>query len=152
MDALVIGKPGGLTTAVVRAMRRRWMGVLQATPADADGPERVDFLLAEAGEPPLVVVFDTAPYEVARELVGRAAVVVVDERRVAAAVPGTVHERTYAQRALFGRTGGRPLSVVTMSRAGGRWLEGSGRHGTVGPERAAAAVLRACDAAAASCR
>ena len=152
MDALVIGKPGGLTTAVVRAMRRRWMDVLQATPADADDPERVNFLLDEAGEPPLVVVFDTAPYPVARELVGRAAVVVVDERRVAAAVPGAVHERAHAQRALFGRTGGRPLTVMTMSRAGGRWLEGGGRHGAVGPERAAAAVLRACDAAAASCR
>jgi hypothetical protein len=108
MDALVIGKPGGLTTAVVRAMRRRWMDVLQATPADADDAERVNFLLDEAGEPPLVVVFDTAPYPVARELVGRAAVVVVDERRVAAAVPGAVHERAHAQLALFGRKGGQP--------------------------------------------
>jgi len=152
MDALVIGKPGGLATAVVRAMRRRWMDVLQATPADADGAERVDFLLEEAGEPPLVVVFDCAPYPIARGLAGRAAVVVVDERRVAAAVPSAVHERAHAQRSLYGRTGGRPLDVVTMSRAGGRWIEGRGRHGAVGPERAAAAVLRACDAAAASCR
>jgi hypothetical protein len=139
MDALVIGPPNGLAAAVARGLRRQGRSVLQAIPADVDGPERLDWLLAEAGQPPLIVVFDGAPFAIAHELLAstQADVVLVAEQRTAvagmtpdAAAPWPI---------------GRGLKVVTLGRAGRRWFTlGARRSHTLSAERAAALVVRAC--------
>ena len=145
MDALVIGPPAGLAAAVARTLRRRGHRVLQAVPADAAGGERADWLLAEAGEPRLVVVCDVPPFVVAGRLVGRGrTVVVIEERRVATARPDGRARRTSAGRALAraARAAGGEARVVRLGRAGGRWVELRPGAPAMGGERAAAAVLR----------
>ena len=77
----------------------------------------------------------------------RARVMLVAEHRVACARPGVRPARTYTPRDTDG------LTVVPLARAGQRWIQlGAGRPQPMGAERAAALVLRSCDAEAASCR
>jgi hypothetical protein len=145
MDALVIGPPGSLATAVAGMLRRRGQRVLQAAPADLEGDARTAWLLGEAGDPPLVVVCDAPPYAVAADLVGRGrAVLVVDERRMSAARPDGRPARTSAGRALVraARAAGGEARVVRLGRAGGRWVELRPGAPAMGGDRAAAAVLR----------
>ena len=149
MDALVIGSPNGLADAVARGLRRRGRSVLQAIPADVADRERATWLLDEAGRPPQVIVIDQAPYEDAHRLMGltHAEIVLVAELRAATARPGTPVGRSLVPRDQPG------LTVVALGRAGRRWFElGPKAHGAMGAERAAAAVLRSCGAAAASFR
>jgi hypothetical protein len=148
MDALVIGSSNGLADAVARGLRRRGRSALRAIAADVSDRERASWLLDEAGRPPLVVVFDAAPYPVAHELLGltSAHVVLVAEQRAAVARPGAPAARSIVPRDEPG------LTVVRLGRAGRRWFELAGRHEPMGAERAAAVVLRACGAATASCR
>jgi hypothetical protein len=139
MDALVIGPTNGLAGAVAHGLRRQGRSVLQAIPADADGAERIDWLLDEAGGPPLIVLFDDAPYTSTHALLGRthADVVLVAEERTEMA--GT------AQRAPAPWPIGRGLKVVKLGRAGRRWFTFGGRRShTLSAERAAALVVRAC--------
>jgi hypothetical protein len=148
MDALVIGPAAGLTGPVADGLRRRGLSVLQAVPADVADAERIDWLLDEAGRPGLIILFDTAPYAVAHELLGhtRADIVLVAEHRASAV--GAAPERSYAPWPI-----GRGLRVVALGRAGRRWFRlGAGRTDTLSAERAAATVLRSCGAAAASSR
>jgi hypothetical protein len=148
MDALVIGPAAGLTGPVADRLRRRGMSVLRAVPADLAGADRIDWLLDEAGRPGLIILFDSAPYATAHELLGhtRADIVLVVEHR--APVAGAEPERSYAPWPI-----GRGLRVVTLGRAGRRWFRlGAGRKETLSAERAAADVLRSCDVAAVSCR
>jgi hypothetical protein len=145
MDALVIGPPDGLAAAVARALRRRGQRVLEAVPGDVDGDARTAWLLAEAGDPPLVVVCGAAPCAAAARLVGRGrAVIAVEERRVSAARPDGRPARTSAGRALVraARAAGGEARVVRLGRAGGRWVEPRPGAPAMGAERAAAAVLR----------
>ena len=149
MDALIVGPKDGLADAVARGLRRSGMTVLRAIPADVADRERASWLLDEAGRPALVIVFDAAPYAIAHALVAltRAHVVLVAEQRAAAARPGALHARALVPRDEPG------LTVVRLGRAGRRWFApGARRHEPMGPERAAALVLRACGAAAASFR
>jgi hypothetical protein len=149
MDALVIGPPHGLAAAVVRGLRRQGRDVLQAIATDAADRERADWLLDEAGRPPLVVVIESAPYEVVRELspLTQAEIVLVAEQRAPAARAGGLPRHTAAPH------DADRLTVIPLGRAGRRWFQaGPGRHEPMGPERAAALVLRSCDAAAASYR
>jgi hypothetical protein len=149
MDALIIGPSGGLADAVAHGLRRRGTSALRAIAADAGDRERAAWLLDEAGRPELVVVFDQAPYAAVHELLTLtgARVVLVAEQRVAAARPGALPARSLLPREQPG------LTVVRLGRAGRRWfVPGPGRHEPMGPQRAAAVVLRACGAAAASCR
>jgi hypothetical protein len=139
MDALVIGPAHDLAGAVARGLRRQGRSVLQAIPADADGHERLDWLLDEAGKPPLVVVFDDRPYATAHELLARtqADVVLVAEQRagIAGAAPSSPAPWPI----------GRGLKVVTLGRAGRRWFTlGARRSHSLSAERAAALVVRAC--------
>jgi hypothetical protein len=141
MDALVIGPPRGLAGAVAHALRRAGRSTLQAIAADAVGPERIDWLLDEAGRPPLIVVVEPAPYATAHELLGQthADVVLVAEHRAPIAGHSAV-PRGYAPLPL-----GRGLAVVTLGRSGRRWFTLDGRRAeTLSAERAAAIVLRAC--------
>ena len=141
MDALVIGPPRGLAGAVAAALRRRGHVTLQAIPADVAGPERIDWLLEEAGRPPLVVVVDAPPYATAHALLGQtdAHVVLVAEHRAPIAGRGAV-PRSYAPEPM-----GRGLDVVTLGRTGRRWFPlGGRRNETLNADRAAALVLRAC--------
>jgi hypothetical protein len=149
MDALIIGSSRGLADAVARGLRRRGLSALRAIAADVSDSERASWLLDEAGRPPLVVVFDEAPYAIVHELLAltRAHVVLVAEQRAAVARPRALHARSLVPRDEPG------LTVVRLGRAGRRWFTlGSGRHEPMGPERAAAVVLRSCGAAAASYR
>jgi hypothetical protein len=149
MDALIIGPSHGLADALARGLRRRGMTALRAVAADVSDPERATWLLDEAGDPPLVFVLDRAPYATVHALLAltRARVVLVAEQRAAAARPGALPTRSLIPRDEPG------LTVVPIGRAGRRWfMPGSARHEPMGAERAAAAVLRACDAATASCR
>jgi hypothetical protein len=148
MDALVIGSPHGLAGAVARALRDRGRSVLQAIPADVATPERARWLLAEAGDPAQIVVIEGAPYTTAHELLALtdADIVLVAERRAAAARAGALNGRALTPREMPG------LSVVPLGRAGRRWFATTGRHEPLGPARAAAHVLRSCAAGAASCR
>jgi hypothetical protein len=149
MDALIIGPSRGLADAVARVLRRRGASVLRAVAADVSDAERARWMLDEAGRPPLVIVVDQAPYATVHQLLAltSAEVVLVAERRAAAARPGTVPARWLIPR------DGPGLTVVPLGRAGGRWFAlGSRRPEPMGAERAAALVLRACGAAAASCR
>jgi hypothetical protein len=148
MDALVIGPSAGLSGTVADGLRRRGLSVLQAVPADVAGAERIDWLLDEADRPGLIILFEAAPYVTAHELLGhtRADIVLVAEH--GAPIAGAQPERSYAPWPI-----GRGLKVVTLGRAGRRWFRlGAGRTDTLSAERAAADVLRSCDAAAASCR
>ena len=141
MDALVIGSSRELAGAVADALRRRGHSALQAIPADVAGPERTDWLLDEAGRPPLVVVVDEPPYATAHALLARtdAHVVLVAEHRAPIAGSGAV-PRSYAAQPL-----GRGLAVVTLGRTGRRWFRlGGRRNETLSADRAAALVLRAC--------
>jgi hypothetical protein len=147
MDALIIGSTDGLADALARALRRRGMTVLRAIAADASDRERASWLLDEAGRPPLVVVVDTAPYRIAQELLAltSAHVVLVAEQRAAVARTGALRPRPLVPGDQAG------LTVVALGRAGRRWFTlGGRRQEPMGPERAAAIVLRACDAAAAA--
>ena len=138
MDALVIGPPRELTAAVTRMLRRSGRGVLQAIPADADGAERVRWLLDEAGRPPLVVVVDDAPYATVHELLPHttAEVVLVAEQRAPSA---------HAARRSSIPDDGEDFTVVRLGRSGRRWFTpGPGRRDTLSAERAAALVVRAC--------
>jgi len=149
MDALVIGPSNGLADAVVRGLGRRGMSALRAIPADASDDERARWLLDEAGDPPLIVVLDQAPYAIAHRLLAltRARVVLVAEQRAAVARPGALPRRALIPREETG------LTVVPLGRAGRRWFPlGPGRHEPMGAERAAALVLRSCGAGAASYR
>jgi hypothetical protein len=149
MDALVIGPPHGLAAAVARGLRRQGREVLQAIAADAADAERAEWLLDEAGRPPLVVVVETAPFAVAHELLPltQAEIVLVAEQRAAIARAGALPARSSTPRDADG------LTVVPLGRAGRRWFQaGPGRHEPMGPERAAALVLRSCDAVTASYR
>jgi hypothetical protein len=146
MDALVIGPPRGLADAAAGTLRRRGMTVLRAIAADASDRERASWLLEEAGWPPLVIVVEGAPYEVVRELLPLtlAHVVLVAEQRSAA------HGGAPRQRAILPRE--EPgLTVLPLGRAGRRWFVG-GRRETMGAARAAAVVIKACDAIADSRR
>jgi hypothetical protein len=139
MDALVIGAVDDLTSAVTRGLERQGRSVLQALPADADGPDRIDWLLDEAGRPPLVVVFDDQPYATAHALLThtRAEVVLVAQYRVGAA--GAPHNSPSPWPI------GRGLKVVMLGRAGRRWFTlGPRKMKTLSAERAAALVVRAC--------
>ena len=139
MDALVIGPQNGLAGAVARGLRRQGRDVLQAIPADADGPERLGWLLEEAGHPPLIVVFDSQPYVIVHDLLTQthADVVLVAEQPVARA--------GMAPRSPAPWPIGRGLKVVTLGRAGRRWFTLGGRQQpALGEERAAAVVVRAC--------
>jgi hypothetical protein len=147
MAALVIGPPHALTGAIARRLRGPGESVLQAVPADAAGAERAGWLLEEAGDPGLVIVVESAPYATLHELIGRtgARIVLVAEHRAAAA--GAAPGRAWAPR------DGEGLAVVALGRAGRRWFPLAGpRRDAMGAERAAALVLRACGAAAASSR
>ena len=138
MDALVIGPPRELTSAVARALRRSGRQVLQAVPADADSAERARWLLDEAGRPPLVIVVDDAPFSTLHELLPLtgAEIVLVAETRAPAA--------NAARRAAIPRDADG-LTVVPLGRAGRRWFTlGPGRRETLSAERAAALVVRAC--------
>ena len=149
MDALIIGPARGLPDAVAQRLRRRGLDVLRAIAADVGDRERATWLLDEAGHPPLVVIFDRPPYAAVHELLAltRAHVVLVAEQRAAAARPGALPARSLVPRDEPG------LAVVRLGRAGRRWFAlGPGRHEPMGAERAAAVVLRACGAGAASCR
>jgi hypothetical protein len=139
MDALVIGPQNGLAAAVVRGLRRQGRAVLQAIPADVDGAERVEWLLDEADDPPLIVVFDGPPYAIAHALLActQGDVVLVAEQRTA--VTGVAPTGT-APRPI-----GRGLKVVTLGRAGRRWFTlGTRRSHSLSAARAAALVVRAC--------
>ena len=139
MDALVIGSHDGLAGAVTSGLRRQGREVLQAIPADADGPERIEWLLDEAGRPPVIVVFDAAPYATSHQLLMRthADIVLVAEQSVAA--PGAP-PRSPAPWPI-----GRGLKVVTLGRSGRRWFTLGGRRShALSAERAAALVVRAC--------
>jgi hypothetical protein len=141
MDALVIGTPHSLAGAVARGLRRQGRSTLQAIPADAAGPDRINWLLDEAGRPALIVVVDTPPYATAHELLGHthADVVLVAEQRAAIAGLNAV-PRSYAPWPI-----GRGLKVVALGRAGRRWFTlGARRAETLSAERAAAIVIRAC--------
>ena len=149
MDALVIGPPRGLAEALAARLRRRGLSTLRALAADVSDPERAAWLLDEAGRPPLVIVVDSAPYATVHELLPltRAEVLLVAEQRAAAAHTGAPAARSLVPRDEPG------LTVVPLGRSGGRWFAiGSRRREAMGAERAAALVLRACGAAAASCR
>jgi hypothetical protein len=139
MDALVIGPAHGLTAAVARGLRRQGRRVLQALPADAADPQRIDWLLEEAGRPGVVVVVDDAPYALAHDLLHHthADVVLVAEHRAAA--PGAAPP-SFAPWPI-----GRGLKVVMLGRAGRRWFTlGPKRTQSMSAERAAALVVRAC--------
>jgi hypothetical protein len=139
MDALVIGPAHGLTAAVARGLRRQGRRVLQALPADASDPDRIDWLLEEAGGPDVIVVVDDAPYATAHELLHQthADVVLVAEHRAAA--PGA------ASPSVAPWPIGRGLKVVMLGRAGRRWFTlGAKRTQSMSAERAAALVVRAC--------
>jgi hypothetical protein len=141
MDALVIGQPHSLACAVARGLRRQGRSTLQAIPADASGPDRIGWLLEEAGRPDLIVVIDTTPYATAHELLAHthADVVLVAEQRAAMAGLSAV-PRSYVPWPI-----GRGLKVVALGRAGRRWFRlGARRAETLSAERAAAIVLRAC--------
>ena len=148
MDALIIGPSRGLADAAARGLRRRRMSVLRAIAADARDGERASWLLDEAGRPALVIVFDEPPYATAHQLLEntRAHVVLVAEQRASAARPGAVSARSLVPREEPG------LTVVRLGRAGRRWFGLGGRHEPMGPERAAAVVLRSCGAGAVSSR
>jgi hypothetical protein len=149
MDALIIGPSAGLADAVAQGLRRRGLETLRAIAADAADGERAAWLLDEAGDPPLVVVFDAAPYAVAHELLARtrAHIVLVVEQRAAAAHTAALPARSLLPRDEAG------LTVVPLGRAGRRWFaRGGGRQEPLGIERAAALVLRACGAGAVSYR
>jgi hypothetical protein len=149
MDALVIGSPDALADAIARSLRRRGMGALRALPADARDHERATWLLEEAGHPQLVVVLEPAPFAVAHELLALtgAHVVLVAEQRATVARAGAPRSRSLLPRDEPG------LTVVPLGRAGRRWFALNGRRQEpLGAERAAALVLRACGAEAASCR
>jgi hypothetical protein len=148
MDALVIGPPHGLAGAVARALRREGRAVLQAIAADAADRARANWLLDEAGRPPLVVIVEGAPYATLHTLLTltRTEIVLVAEHRVAAAGRGAA-ARSAPPRDAEG------LTVVPLGRAGRRWFQlAARRREPMGAERAAAVVLRSCAAAAASCR
>jgi hypothetical protein len=147
MDALVIGPPSGLAAAVAGALRRRGRDVLEATPADATDAERAAWLLAEAGEPPLVVVCEAAPYATAQRLLGAGrSVVAVDERRLPAATADGRPARGPEGRALAraARRSGGAGRAVRLGRAGRRWVEPGVRRPSLSAEGAAALVLRSC--------
>jgi len=148
MDALSIGPSGGLADTVGDALRRRGLSVLRAVAADARDAESAQWLLDEAGWPPLIVVVESAPFAVAHELLALtgAHVVLVAEQRAAAARPSALPARSLLPRDEPG------LTVVALGRAGRRWFELRGRHEPMGAERAAAIVLRSCGAGAASFR
>jgi hypothetical protein len=145
MDALVIGPPAGLAAAVADVLRFRGREVLQALPADAGDEERAAWLLAEAGEPPLVVVCEPAPYVAARRLLGGGRrVVVADERRVTSAAGDARPARSAEARALAraaARRGGAG-ETVRLGRAGRRWVEARSGSVPLSAHRAAAVVLR----------
>jgi hypothetical protein len=149
MDAIVIGPPSGLAAAVARALRRRGVTVLQATPADVADADRVAWLLAEAGDPPLVLVCDEAPYAAALRLVGAGrTVLAVEERRLPATAVDRHPARTADGRALARaaqRSGGTGRAV-RLGRAGRRWVEPGSHRPPLSAERAAAVVLRSCPA------
>jgi hypothetical protein len=148
MDALVIGPHDGLAGAVARRLRRHGAQVLQALPADAADRERATWLLDEAGDPALVVVVERPPYATLDTLLGVAAgqILLVAEQRTSA-VGARPARRTWLPREADG------LSVVTLGRSGRRWHQlGTARAEPLGGERAAALVLSACGAGAASCR
>jgi len=147
MDALVIGPPDGLAGAVADRMRRHGATVLQAIPADADDRERAVWLLEEAGHPPLVVVVETAPYRVLDTMLGLVPgeLLLVAELRTAA-VGAKPAGRAWLPQEADG------LAVVPLGRAGRRWHTLDGRAEPLGGERAAAHVLSAAGAGAASSR
>ena len=149
MNALVIGRQHDLAAAVARGLRRQGQTVLQAIAADVASAEQTRWLLDEAGDPQLVVVFDDPPYGIVHALLAetQAEVVLVAEHRAALARPGAARARSYTPR------DGEGLSVVELGRAGRRWFRlGAGRTEPLGAERAAAEVLRSCGVAAVSCR
>jgi NAD(P)-dependent dehydrogenase (short-subunit alcohol dehydrogenase family) len=149
MDALVIGPPDGLAGAVVRRLRRHGAQVLQAIPADAADRERAAWLLEEAGSPDLVVLVETAPYQALDALLGYVPgeLLLVAELRTAAVGAPPADSRTWLPQEKDG------LAVVTLGRSGRRWHTLDERRAEpLGSERAAALVLSASGAGAASSR
>jgi hypothetical protein len=144
MDALVIGPAGGIADAVAGILRRRGMSALRAIAADVADGERATWLLDEAGDPPLVVVVESAPYESVLRLMGltQADLLLVAEQRAASASPAARPVRSLPPRDELG------LAVVPLARAGRRWFApGARRHEPMSAERAAAFVLRSAGAA-----
>jgi hypothetical protein len=149
MDALIVGSADGLADPIARSLRRRGMTALRALAVDASDRDRASWLLDEAGRPALVVVSESAPFAVAHVLLALtdAHIVLVAEQRAALAQAGALRSRSLLPRDAPG------LTVVPLGRAGRRWFALAGRRQeSMGAERAAALVLRACGAAAASCR
>jgi len=149
MDALIIGSSHGLADAVGAALRRRGLSVLRAIAADARDGESAQWLLNEAGRPPLIVVVESAPYASVHELMWltSAEIVLVAEQHAPMTRPSALPRRRMTPRAQPG------LTVVPLGRSGRRWFPlGPGRSEPMGAERAAAVVLRSCGAEAASCR
>jgi len=147
MDALVIGPAGGIADAVASALRRRGMPALRAIAADVADAERATWLLDEAVRPPLVVVVESAPYEIVHRLMGltQADLVLVAEQRAATAGPRARPARSLLPRDEPG------LTVVPLGRAGRRWFApGARRREPLSAERAAAFVLKSAGAAVAS--
>ena len=149
MDALIIGGSGGIADAVARRLAREGFTALRAIAADAADPERAAWLLDEADGPPLVVVVESAPYLVTHQLLSLSSglIVLVAEQRAPSARGAALRSRSLLPHEQPG------LVVVPLGRAGRRWFAIGGRRDEpMGAERAAAAVLRSCGAAAASCR
>ena len=149
MDALIIGPSRGLADAVAGALRRRGLSVLRAIAADVRDAESAQWLLDEAGRPPLIVVVESAPYVSVHELMWltSAEILLVAEHLAPVARASAVPPRQLLPRDQTG------LTVVPLGRSGRRWFSlGPGRSEAMGAERAAAVVLRSCVAAAASFR
>ena len=148
MDALVIGPPDGLAGAVADRMRRHGATVLQALPADAADRERAAWLLEEAGHPPPRRGRRDRAVPVLDALLGLAPASCCSWPSCATAAVGAKPAgRAWMPREADG------LVVVPLGRSGRRWHQlGAGRAEPLGGERAAAHVLSAAGAGAASSR
>jgi hypothetical protein len=146
MDALVIGSPAGLAAAVAAALGRNGRTTLLAVEADAADAERAAWVLAEAGEPPLVVVCGPAPHTAAARLLGPGRhVLALEERRLATLASAARQRLPRADARALARAAHRcagTASTVELGRAGRRWSELRGRPGPLTADRTAALVLR----------
>ena len=102
-------------------------------------------------------VVEPPPFAAARRLLPLcrgAELVLVAEQRVAVARAGAARGRSLAQRALRREALGHRVrvAIVSLGRAGRRWVVLGGRDEPLGADGAAALALRACSARAASAR